>query len=312
MTSEKIKHTTVVGAGLMGHGIALDFALAGIHSVIHSRSPASIQRGLDKVRSSADQLVELGKSTAVEADAAVDRITGEDKLDAAVAQADLVIESVYEDLSLKQEIFRELDELCPQHTILASNTSGFMPSSFTGDIRRSDKALVMHYINPPHLIPSVEVVPTVKTSCETIATVKRLLTRLGKRPIVLRKEVPGFVLSRLQMALLREACWLVENGVAEARDVDSALRNSLGRRWAVAGVFEILEIAGWDLLAKVASELLPHMAFSPKVPSVLKEIVEKGELGVKTSKGLYEWTPESVAELKSRIARALVELEKWS
>ena len=187
-----------------------------------------------------------------------------------------------------------------------------MPSSFTGDIRRSDKALVMHYINPPHLIPSVEVVPTVKTSCETIATVKQLLTRLGKRPIVLRKEVPGFVLSRLQMALLREACWLVENGVAEARDVDSALRNSLGRRWAVAGVFEILEIAGWDLLAKVASELLPHMAFSPEVPSVLKEIVEKGELGVKTSKGLYEWTPESVAELKSRIARALVELEKWS
>ena len=258
-----------------------------------------------------DQLVRVGKTSAEQAAAALVRIQGYAALGEAVEAADVVVESVYEDLALKQQIFRDLDDLCPERTILASNTSSFMPSSFTADIRRRDKALVVHYVNPPHLVPVVEVVPTDQTSEETVTAITELLKGIGKRPIVIRKEVPGFVLNRLQMALLREACWLVENGVVEAQDVDMALCNSIGRRWAVAGIFEILEIAGWDLISNVASGVMPHLSATSEVPQVLKEKVEKGELGVKAGKGFYEWTPALVAELKSKIARALIEIDTW-
>ena len=312
MKPDEIKQITVLGAGLMGHALALEFALGGYQVALYSRSDASVQQGIENVEASLDQLVSVGKTTRDGAAAALVRIDGYAKLGNAVEAADVVIESVYEDLALKQQIFRELDDLCPERTILASNTSGFMPSSFTADIRRRDKALVMHYVNPPHLVPLVEVVPTDQTSEETVKTITGLLAGIGKRPIVIRKEVPGFVLNRLQMALLREACWLVENGVVEAQDVDMALRSSIGRRWAVAGIFEILEIAGWDLISNVASGLLPHLSTTSEIPQVLKEKIDRGEFGVKSGQGFYEWTPESVAELKSKIARALIEIDTWS
>jgi 3-hydroxybutyryl-CoA dehydrogenase len=312
MKLDDIKQITVVGAGLMGHAIALEFALAGYDVGLYSRTPESLRRGLENVDASLGQLVEVGKTSATQAKTAATRIHGYDELDQASKSADLVIESVYEDLALKREVFKELDRLCPERTILASNTSGFMPSSFTGQIRRRDRALVVHYVNPPHLVPLVEVVPTPQTSEATVERVTDLLTGIGKRPIVIRKEVPGFVLNRLQMALLREALWLVDNKVVEAPDVDLALRSSIGRRWAVAGIFEILEIAGWDLVFNIASGLLPHLSESSDVPQVLKEKVERGEFGVKTGKGFYDWTPESAAALKARIAQALIEIDGWS
>ena len=311
MKPDEIKQITVLGAGLMGHALALEFALGGYQVALYSRSAASVQRGVENVEASLDQLVRVGKTSAEQAAAALVRIQGYAALGEAVEAADVVVESVYEDLALKQQIFRDLDDLCPERTILASNTSSFMPSSFTADIRRRDKALVVHYVNPPHLVPVVEVVPTDQTSEETVTAITELLKGIGKRPIVIRKEVPGFVLNRLQMALLREACWLVENGVVEAQDVDMALCNSIGRRWAVAGIFEILEIAGWDLISNVASGVMPHLSATSEVPQVLKEKVEKGELGVKAGKGFYEWTPALVAELKSKIARALIEIDTW-
>jgi 3-hydroxybutyryl-CoA dehydrogenase len=296
----------------MGHGIALEFALAEYEVSLHSRSDESLRRATQNIQSSLGQLVALGKVTGQRAAAAPAKIRGSTDLATAVVNADVVIESVYEDLALKQQIFAELERLCPERTLLASNTSGLMPSAFTSGLRRRDKVLVAHYANPPHLIPLVEVVPTQDTSRSTITTISDLLTKIGKRPIVIRKEVPGFVLNRLQGALLREALWLVENGVADPQDVDVALRSSIGRRWAAAGIFEIFEIAGWDLVMSVAADVMPHLSSSTEVPRVLKEKVERGELGVKTGKGFYDWTPESVAALKLRIARALVEIETWS
>ena len=312
MKLDDITQITVVGAGLMGHAIALEFALSGHEVALYSRTPESLKRGMESVDASLAQLIQVGKTSKVQAEAAAARIHGYEELYEASKSADLVFESVYEDLGLKREIFEELDRLCPERTILASNTSGFMPSSFTGHIRRRDRALVVHYVNPPHLIPLVEVVPTPETSQATVQLVSDLLTAIGKRPIVIRKEVPGFVLNRLQIGLLREALWLVENKVVDAPDVDLALRSSIGRRWAVAGIFEILEVAGWDLVSNIASGLLPHLSASSEVPKVLQEKVEKGEFGVKTGKGFYEWTPESVAALKTRIAQALIEIDGWS
>jgi 3-hydroxybutyryl-CoA dehydrogenase len=312
MKVDRIRQVAVVGAGLMGHGIAQEFALAGYDVHLHSRSKESLQKARQNIRGNLERLIKLGLVTREQAESVPTRIHASTVLREAVENVDVVIESVYEDLKLKQQIFQELDRMCPQRTILASNTSSLMPSKLAAGTQRPDKVLVAHYANPPYLIPLVEMVRSEQTSDETVTTLSDLLTKMGKRPIVVQKEVPGFVLNRLQGALLREALWLVENGIASPQDVDMAIKNSIGRRWAVAGVFEIFEIAGWDLLLALASGLLPHLASSPEVSPVLKEKVERGELGVKTGKGFYEWTPESAEALKQRIAQALVKIEQWS
>ena len=229
----------------------------------------------------------------------------------AVEEADVVIEAVYEDLALKQEVFQELDRLSPERTILASTTSTLMPSKLATATGRPDKVLVAHYVNPPYLVPLVEMVRARQTSDETVTTIYDLLTKMGKRPVVVQSEVPGFISNRLQMSLAREALWLVQEGIASPEDVDTILTTSLGRRWAVAGVFEIFDAAGWDSISAAMSGLLPELERSPEVPPVLKEKVKRGELGVKTGRGFYEWTQESAEALRQRIAHALVEIEEW-
>ena len=138
-----------------------------------------------------------------------------------------------------------------------------------------------------------------------------LLTSLGKQPILVEREVPGFVASRLQMALLREALWLVENDVASAEDVDIAISAGLGRRWATAGVLHVLEVAGWDLISRVACGRVPAPLQCTDDPSLLHDMVEHGDSGVKAGKGFYEWTPEKAEELRRRIAKGLVEIDRW-
>jgi 3-hydroxybutyryl-CoA dehydrogenase len=166
--------------------------------------------------------------------------------------------------------------------------------------------LVAHYFNPPALVPLVEVVRGPETSDETVTTVRDLLVRMGKRPALVQKELIGFIGVRLQAALGREACSLVERGVATPEDIDTVVKHSFGRRLAVAGVFEIADLAGLDIYAAVAP-VFQDLDSSTDVPTILQQKVERGELGVKTGQGFYTWTPESAAALRERIGRALVE-----
>ena len=301
----------MVGAGLMGHGIALELALAGLEVRMHSRTRASLDQARARIDAALKYLAGVDRITEDQVEAVPSRLHDTTDLEAAVSGADFAVESVFEDLELKRRVFADLDRLCPEHAILASNTSGLMPDSFAPATERRDRVLVTHYANPPHLVPLVEVVPASTTSDAVLQTVCSLLERVGKRPIAVRRQVPGFVLNRLQFALLREALWLVENGVATPRDVDYALSNSIGRRWSTAGIFEVFELAGWDLVASIADNLLPHLASGPEVSALLREKVARGELGAKTGRGFYQWTPESAEVLRQRIAAALVEIEKW-
>ena len=307
----RIQRVAVVGAGLMGHGIAQEFALAGLDVFMHSRTESSLERARARIEENLSFLVERQLVTRSQSMAVSPRLHSSTDLEESVAEADLVIESVFEDLDLKRRLFADLDRLCPDHTVLASNTSGFMPDAFAEGTDRADRILVAHYANPPHLIPLVEVVPNRKTSDVTLSTVCWFLEGIGKRPIVVRKQVPGFVLNRLQCALLREALWLVENGVATTQDVDYAISNSIGRRWSVAGIFEVFELPGWDLVQSVAENVLPHLSTASEVPAVLRDKVAVGDLGVKTGKGFYDWSEESATELRQRIANALVAIEQW-
>lgn len=293
----------------MGHGIAIEFALAGYDVRLHSRSEESLERARGMIGDSLGRLRGLDRVSERQAEAIPGLVRMSTDLAEVVGDADLVIESIYEDIDVKTDLFAQLDDLCPDRTILASNTSSFLPSRLAAATTRPDKVINAHFLNPPFFVPLVEVVPTAQTSEETTSVVMELLTSLGKQPILVEREAPGFVASRLQMALLREALWLVENEVASGEDVDKAISAGLGRRWATAGVLQVLEVAGWDLISRVAADVFPHLS-NEDVPSLLLEMVERGDIGVKASKGFYEWTPEKAEELRRRIAQGLVEIDK--
>lgn len=312
MNVDDIKQVAVVGAGLIGHGIALEFAKAGYEVSLNSRSDESLQRAAQMIRESLRMLAKMGLVSSDQAEAIPSKIQMNTSLEESVQDVDVVIEAVYEDLILKQHVLRELDRLCPERVILASSTSTLLPGKLAQAVRNPERVVVAHYINPPHLVPLVEIVRGEQTSDEAVAVLHGLLEKVGKSPVVVQKELPGFISGRLQMVVLKEALWLVQNGFASPQDVDFVLKSSLGRRWSVAGVFEVLEIAGWDLISEVASEIAPDLDSSLDSLRLLDEKVEQGELGAKTGKGFYDWTPESVEAARSRIAHALVEIEKWS
>ena len=312
MNADDVKKIAVIGAGLIGQAAVAEFALGGYLVMLNSRSEESIQRGLNGVRDLLDRMVGLGLTTEDEAADAMNRVATEPDLRTCVEDVQLVYEAVYEDLELKQGIFREMDECCPAETIFVSGTSSLSLKDLASATGRPDKMLLANYTNPPYLVPLAEVMRNEDTSDETVSVFCEVLTNIGKKPVVIEKEVPGFVGNRLQVALLREALHLVQTGVVTAEGVDTIIKSSIGRRWAVAGVFEVFDLAGQDLTLAAYSYLAPHLDRSVEPPQVLRDKVGRGELGVKTGKGFYDWTPESADALRRRIADALVEIEKWS
>jgi 3-hydroxybutyryl-CoA dehydrogenase len=310
MIIEEIKRIGVVGAGLMGHGIAQEFALAGYKVSLHDVNDEKLKKAEETIRNNLRMLSDVGLITRDRSETLHENLHVTTSLEDAAGTSDVIIEAAFEDLKLKQAIFRDLDKWCPKHAILASNSSTLLPSSLASATTRPDKVLIAHYFNPPYLVPLVEIVRHAATSDETVNTMFNLLKKVGKKPVVLQKEAPGFVGNRLQAALFREALSIVEQGIATPEDVDNVIKNGFGRRLAAAGIFEIWEIAGWDLILTICENLFPVLESSGTVSPVLRGMVERGELGVKAGKGFYEWSPDSIQSLRKRIARILVNIAR--
>ena len=312
MHVDDIRSIAVIGAGLMGHGIAQEFALAGLRVGLHDVSEEKLQQATANVQRNLQLLANIGLLSNAQAESVLPNLHTSTVLKEVAAGADVVIEAVFEDLAVKQQLFEALDHLCPRRTILASNTSSFMPSKLASVTRRPEKVLVTHYFNPPFLIPLVEVVRSDETSDETVTTIYDLMKKVGKSPAIVQQEVTGFIANRLQGALLREALWIVQQGIATPEDVDVVMKNSIGRRWSVAGVFEVFDLAGWDTILKVFSQVFAALDPAPEVLPLLQEKVERGELGPKTGQGFYEWTPESAEAARQKVAQALAKISQWS
>jgi len=229
----------------------------------------------------------------------------------AIDGADLVIEAVVEDLALKLDIFEKLDAWCEPQTILATNSSSYMPSKIAVATDRPEKVVGMHYFNPPFLMPLVEIIKSDQTSDQTAQVAYDLMVKIGKSPVMVQKEIPGFIGNRIQAAVWREILWLVEEGIATPQDIDTVVKTGLGRRLSVAGPFELTDLTSLAMKQAIMEELLPSLASGQKVPVILKEKVEGGELGIRSGKGFYEWTPESGEDLRARVAKALIEIGKW-
>jgi 3-hydroxybutyryl-CoA dehydrogenase len=310
MQVKNIRAIAIVGAGFMGHGIGQEFATAGYDVVLHDISEERLDQARHNIARNLNDLVQWGLLPAEQVPAALERIRYTTDLAAAVNTADLVVEAVFEDLGLKREVFAQLDALCPLHTILASNTSTLMPSLLAEATGRPDRVLVTHYFYPPALLPLVEVVPGPRTAPEVVETVCTLLERVGKSPIVVRKEVLGFIANRLQFALQREALYLVERGIATPEEVDIAVRDGFGRRLAVAGPFEIAEPIGWDLELRIQTYLFPDLCASPAPSPLVREKVWQDELGVKSGQGFYSWTPQAAEAWRQHMVAVLVHLAR--
>lgn len=308
MQLEDIKQVLVVGTGLMGHGIAQEFAQAGYGVVLNDLTDEQIERARREIQHNLEFLAEQGLGTAEQIGAATARIQGTTDLETASREADFVVEAVFEDLALKRRIFSALDEFCPQRTILTSNSSSLVPSSYASATRRPAQVLGAHYFEPAYLCPLVEVIKGPQTSDETVALTVELMKRVGKKPAIVHKEVPGFVGNRMQAALQREALSIVEQGIATPEDVDMIVRNGFGRRMGAMGPFEKTDLIGADLSLAVGRILIGEISRATEPSSVLIQQVETGKLGAKTGQGFYSWTPEKVESARRRIRRSLVRI----
>ena len=287
----------VIGAGLMGHGIAQVFALAGHDVTIYDAAQASLDTVKDRIRTN---LKDLGDDQS-----AVERVTPQADLGKAVAGADYVVEAVLEDLPLKQKLFGEIEQHVRPDTILASNTSVIPITDIMKGLKRRERALGTHWWNPPFLVPLVEVIETEWTAPETVAFTMKLHADAGKQPAHVKKDVPGFIGNRLQHALWREAVSLVENGICDAETVDNVIKAAFGRRIAVLGPLENADMVGTDLTLAIHKTVLPAIDSRPGPSPYLEKLVADGKLGFKSGEGFRTWTPEQQAELRAKVLRHL-------
>ena len=296
-TGTTVARIAIVGAGLMGHGIAQVFAVAGYSVSVYDATSEALRTLRPRIERN---LADLGLDSAVSR-----RVTPQEELAAAVADADIVFEAAPEKLRLKQELFAELERLAPPTALLASNTSVIPIGKIAARVTTRERVLGTHWWNPPWLIPLVEVIETDGTAPTSVATMMALLRSLGKTVVHVRKDVPGFIGNRLQHALWREAIALVQNGVCDAETVDTVVKTGFGRRLAAIGPLENADLIGTDLTLDIHAEVLADLDRTPGPLPYLADLVAAGRLGFKSGEGFRKWTPEEQAELRRQVAAHL-------
>ncbi len=295
----------VIGAGLMGHGIALTMARAG-HDVIVQDPVAAARDALhDRVRTS------LGAMGVAEIDPVLARIGVSPDIPGAVSGADIVFEAAPEKLPLKKAIFSEIEAAAPREAILASNTSVIQITTIMDHLAHRDRALGTHWWNPPHMIPLVEVVRTQWTSDAAMDTMMALLAGAGKSPVRVEKDVPGFIGNRLQHAMCREAINLVERGICTAQAVDDVVKASFGRRLAVLGPLENADLVGLELTQDIHRQVLFDLDARPDPSPLLQQHLDAGRTGMAAGAGLRDWAPGDVAATSARVAAHLRRVAAW-
>jgi 3-hydroxybutyryl-CoA dehydrogenase len=293
----------VVGAGTMGHGLALQFARhgAGVTLVDHRES------NLDDARAGIDDALDFLDSEGwLDADPDAVRDLIEYTLDtaAAVADAELVVETVSEDLTVKADVFRTVADAAPDDAVLATNTSGIPVTDIGGTVPdAADRVVGCHWWNPPYLLPTVEVVRGAETSDGTVDRTAAFVEAVGREPIRVERDVPGFVWNRIQFAVLRECTHLVAEGVASLEDVERAVRDGYALRTAVVGPFETADLAGLDLFRSIAANLYPHLSDADEPGPVFDERLDAGRGGVADGAGFHEYDESEAAVIRRRNER---------
>ncbi len=290
-----IKTVAIIGAGVMGNSIALNFAQYNYQVRLWSRTQKTLDRAQILIRSTLETLVDLGRIQTASVQEIIDRIHLTSDLTEAAEGADFVLETVAENLDIKKEIFKSLDEICSENTILTSNTSGLDIFNQI-KVNHPERLIITHWFSPPHLIPLVEVIPGDQTSNDTINLIRSLLFDLGKKPVFLKKFVASFIVNRVQNAINKTVLEMIDNDWATPEDIDYAIKYTLGIRLPVIGVAQAMDFTGLDLLNHITQRLGEKSDF-------LEDKVNREHLGAKTSKGIYDYGGKNESEiLKKRDA----------
>lgn len=301
----------IVGAGVMGPGIAEVFAVFGPHPDLCVTLYDPVQEALDKAKTRLEAELsgfqKAGLIAGSTREGCRDRIRLTANLDQ-LRSAEMVIEAVPECLEVKQKVFRDLDALLPSSSIIATNSSGLSISEIARATRRPELCIGTHFLNPPFLMPLVEVVKGRETAAETVNLVMELLAAVHKRPVLVRKDVAGYVLNRLQAAVFRELMFLLETGVMTVPDLEATVRYGLGLRLPIINVFELVDLMGLDTIQKVFAYLFPTLDSSVSPPGVIAEMVLRGELGVKSGKGFHDYSQAGILEGVKKRQAAIVQL----
>ena len=306
MDTDRAERVAVIGGGMMGAGVAQVFAAAGHEVALQDLFPEALERAPRTIRRNLSLLAEHGLFAADGVDAAVARVRTTTDLAAAAEGADFVIECVFEDLPLKQDVFERLDRTCPPETILCTNTSVMSIAEIGARTRHKERVVGTHFWNPPYLIPLVEVVRTEQVDPVVVERTMAILRAAGKHPIDCKKDVPGFVANRLQHALWREAISIVEHGIADAATVDESIRFGPGLRLPILAPLETADMIGLDLTLAIHTYILPHLEASGAPSPLLREKVAAGDLGFKTGSGFQEWSEETAEASRQRLVQYLV------
>lgn len=289
MQTEQIQKVVMAGAGTMGTSMAQIFAAHGYDTVLYNHREATLQKARRMVELNQEALVLSGELPQAESDAVKARIqlTSDESC---FQDCDVVVESIIENMEAKHQLWQKISGLAREDAILTTNTSGLSITEIAKAVRRPERFCGMHWFNPPHLVPLVEVIKGEKTEDQTARVVAELAERIGKKAVTVKKDAKGFIGNRLQTAILREALHIVQSGIADAEDVDKAVKYGIGFRYACLGPLETADFGGLDIFYHVAEYLVPDLYSSQEVPALLREKFEKGELGVKTGKGFYDYS----------------------
>ena len=281
----EVKTVAVIGAGIMGRGIAHAAAVGGYRTILEDILPNALRRAETEIRSNLDKAVELGKVTPADADAAVSRLEYASSVEEAARQADLVIEAVPEEMESKIEIFTLLDKVCRPNTILASNTSSLSITEIASVTYRAKKIVGMHFFNPVHKMKLLEIVRALETDDDTLATAVDVGKAMRKEVVVI-KESPGFITSRINAMIGNEAFYMLQEGVASASDIDKALKLGLNHPM---GPFELVDLVGLDTRLHILEYLHKTLGEKFRPCPLIEQYVKAGRLGRKVGKGVYEY-----------------------
>jgi 3-hydroxyacyl-CoA dehydrogenase len=310
MNPSHVKKVAVIGSGIMGHGIGQAFALGGYEVRLNDISDDLLNEAFRQIQRNLDTFIEFGITTSDQAREALFRIKTNTDLKKTVEDSDFVVEALPEMMDLKKRVLGKLDEYAPPHAIIASNTSGLSLTEMAAEIKRQDQAVIAHWWNPPHIIPVVEIVKGRFTSDETVNRTYELLAAIGKKPVKIWKEVPGFLGNRLQFALYREALACLRDGVASAEDIDLAVKGTFGFRLPTIGPLETSDFGGLDTFLNICRYLFKEIDRSTEPPEILKEKVAQKKLGIKTGEGFYAYPGEKGQEkIKERDRQFLQRLK---
>jgi 3-hydroxyacyl-CoA dehydrogenase len=291
-----MKKIAVLGAGVMGHGIAQIYAEAGYAVHLYDVAQEGLEKAKELIEQSLDLFVQEECMTKQEKEETLNQLSYTTSLEETITGAEMIIEAVPEVIELKWDMFRQIENIAGKEVIIASNTSAFPLSTLRKHAVHPERFIITHFFNPAQLVPLVEIIQDDMTAPEAVAGARQYIQSIGKSPVVLKKEVPGFVANRLQAAVAREVYWLLENDVASPEDIDTAMRDGLGFRWAFMGPLKTNDFGGLDTLKRVFHHLFPLLSNADSTPPFLGKLVEDGKLGVKAGEGFYSYDGQSAQQ----------------